>query len=1007
VATCPSCGKANPDGFRFCGFCAAPLVEVSARREQRKTVTVLFCDVTGSTELGERLDPEPFRALLGRYFERMKQIVEHHGGTVEKFIGDAVMAVFGVPVVHEDDALRAVKAAVEMREAFPELGIEGRIGIATGEVVAGTEERLVTGDAVNLGARLEQAAQPGEVLLGEGTVRLTRAAIEVEHLEPLVLKGKAEPVQAYRLVSVGEAARRNEVPMIGRDREQHLLAGAWERVVSERSCHLFTILGPPGVGKSRLAAEFLGSLRDARIVRGRCLPYGDGITYWPVVEVIKQVPKTELDQAAVETLGALLGEQVLVTSSEEIASAFRKLLEAAASEEPLIILFDDLHWGEETFLDLVEHIADLSRDAPILLLCIARPELLDRRSSWGGGKLNTSTVLLEPLGSDETEHLIESLADLDESLRERIGEASEGNPLFVEEMIAMVRESSDGEVVVPPTIQALLAARLDQLDSEEREVLQCGSIEGRIFHRGAVLALNPAESHVTVSLTALVRKELVRPDKAQLPGEDAFRFRHLLIRDAAYDALPKTRRAELHERFAGWLEKRNTGVVELDEILGYHLEQGYLYRAELGPIDDSTEALAREAADRLGRAGRRAFTRGDAAAAVNLISRALSLLPADDPARVDLIPNVRVVQGLSGDLGWADRVLTEAVSAAAARNDRRLEAHALVQRGFLRLFTRPEVTAQELVDVGEYAISVFDEVGDELGLARAWRLVAQAHYLARRGGSSAQASARALEHGRRASDRLELREIVEWFCVALILGPTPAQEAFARCRELLSVVEQDPILEPTVVSVLANVEAMQGHQEQAAELLARWRLAVEGFGESIWLFPINFGFVALADDPVAAERDLRPGYEALRRIGERSGFSSVTGLLARAVCAQGRYAEADQLSKESAAAARPNDIHSHILWRTTRARVLAHTGELDAAEAFAREAVAFAADSDFLDSHGDALVDLAEVLVLADRPQEAVAALDQAIQLYEQKGNLLSAGRTRALLDRLPISPPS
>jgi tetratricopeptide (TPR) repeat protein len=519
--------------------------------------------------------------------------------------------------------------------------------------------------------------------------------------------------------------------------------------------------------------------------------------------------------------------------------------------------------------------------------------------------------------------------------------------------------------------------------------------------------LNPAESHVTVSLTALVRKELVRPDKAQLPGEDAFRFRHLLIRDAAYDALPKTRRAELHERFAGWLEKHNTGVVELDEILGYHLEQGYLYRAELGPIDDSTEALAREAADRLGRAGRRAFTRGDAAAAVNLISRALALLPEDDPARVDLIPNVRVVQGLSGDLGWADRVLTEAVSAAAARNDRRLEAHALVQRGFLRLFTRPEVTAQELVDVGEYAISVFDEVGDELGLARAWRLVAQAHYLARRGGSSAQASARALEHGRRASDRLELREIVEWFCVALILGPTPAQEAFARCRELLSVVEQDPILEPTVVSVLANVEAMQGHQEQAAELLARWRLAVEGFGESIWLFPINFGFVALADDPVAAERDLRPGYEALRRIGERSGFSSVTGLLARAVCAQGRYAEADQLSKESAAAARPNDIHSHILWRTTRARVLAHTGELDAAEAFAREAVAFAADSDFLDSHGDALVDLAEVLVLADRPQEAVAALDQAIQLYEQKGNLLSAGRTRALLDRLPISPPS
>jgi len=981
---------------------------VAARQEQRKTVTVLFCDVTGSTELGERLDPEPLRALLARYFGRMKQIVELHGGTVEKFIGDAVMAVFGVPVVHEDDALRAVKAALEMREVFPELGVRARIGIATGEVVAGTEERLVTGDAVNLAARLEQAAKPGDVLLGEGTLRLTRSSVEVEQLEPLVVKGKAERVQAYRLVAVaGEAARRNEAPMVGREREQRLLADAWERVVSERSCHLFTILGPAGVGKSRLAAEFLAPLRDARVVRGRCLPYGDGITYWPVVEVIRQLPKPQLDQAAVETIGALLGEQMLVTSSEEIAWAFRKLLEAAALEEPLVALFDDLHWGEETFLELVEHVADLSRDAPILLLCIARPELLDRRSSWGGGKLNTTTVLLESLGAEETEQLIKSLAELDEGLRQRIGEASEGNPLFVEEMLAMVRESFDGEVVVPPTIQALLAARLDQLDTREREVLQCGSIEGRVFHRGAVLALNPAEAQLTARLTALVRKELVRPDKSQLPGEDAFRFRHLLIRDAAYDALPKATRAELHERFAGWLEKHNADLVELDEILGYHLEQSYLYRAELGPIDDSTVALAREAADRLGRAGHRAFTRGDASAAVNLISRAVALLPADDPARADLIPNVRVVQGLSGDLGWADRVLTEAVAAAAALNDRRLEAHALVQRGFLHLFTQPGVTAEELFNVAEHAISVFDEFSDELGLARAWRLVAQAHYLARRGGLSAEASARALEHGRRAGDRLELREIVAWFCVALMLGPTPATEAFARCRELLSVVEQDPILEPTVVSVLANVEAMQGHEENAAELLARWRLAVDRFGESIWLFPINFGFVALADDPVAAERELRPGYEALRRIGERSGFSSVTGLLARAVCAQGRYEEADQLSKESAAAARPNDIHSHILWRTTRARVLAHTGKLEVAEAFAREAVAFAAESDFLDSHGDALVDLAEVLRLADRPQEAATALDQAVQLYERKGNVFSAGRTRALLDRLPILPPS
>ena len=443
-------------------------------REQRKTVTVLFCDVTGSTELGERLDPEALRALLARYFERTKTIVERHGGTVEKFIGDAVMAVFGVPVLHEDDALRALRAAVEIRDAFPELGIEGRVGVATGEVVTGTEERLATGDAVNIAARLEQAARPGEILIGWESYRLTRDAAEVEKLEPLELKGKARPVAAYRLLSVhGEEGFRRHglAPMVGRAREQRQLASVWERTTSERACELFTILGAAGVGKSRLVAEFLDSLDDTLIVRGRCLPYGEGITYWPVAEVLGQLPEAEPEPVAAETIRALLGDKQLVTSSEEIAWAFRKHLEVVASDRPLVCVFDDLHWGEETFLDLVEHVADLSRGTPILLLCMARPDLLDRRTGWGGGKINTTTVLLEPLSSEESERLIANLADLDESLRTRVREAAEGNPLFVEEMVALLEESGGGTVMVPPTIQALLAARLDQLDSAERAVL--------------------------------------------------------------------------------------------------------------------------------------------------------------------------------------------------------------------------------------------------------------------------------------------------------------------------------------------------------------------------------------------------------------------------------------------------------------------------------------------------------------------------------------------------------
>ena len=604
-------------------------------REQRKTVTVLFCDVAGSTALGERLDPEALRLILARYFERMKAIVEYHGGTVEKFIGDAVMAVFGVPVLHEDDALRALRAAVEMRDAFPELGIQGRIGVMTGEVVTGTEERLATGDAVNVAARLEQAAEPGEILIGDETYRLTRDAAVVDVLEPRTLKGKAGPVAAHRLISVDGAEgflRNTSGTMVGRSRERRQLASVWERATSERTCQLFTVLGAAGVGKSRLAAEFLASLEDTLVVRGRCLPYGEGITYWPVVEILKQLPEVDLDPVAAETIGALLGNQKLVTSSEEIAWAFRKQLEAVARAQPLVCVFDDLHWGEPTFLDLVEHVADLSRDAPILLLCMARPDLLDRRTGWGGGKVNATTVLLEPLAPAETALLIESLAQLDGRLQARIQEAAEGNPLFVEEMVALLQESGDGEVAVPPTIQALLAARLDQLDPRERSVLQCGAVEGRTFHQGAVQALNPEETELTARLTGLVRKELIRPDAALFPGEDAFRFRHLLSRDAAYDALPKATRAELHERFADWLGEHGAGLVELDEMLGYHLEQAARFNEELGRPGG---ALAERAAARLGAAGIRALDRGDMVGAINLLGRATALLPPDDDARID------------------------------------------------------------------------------------------------------------------------------------------------------------------------------------------------------------------------------------------------------------------------------------------------------------------------------------------------------------------------------------
>ena len=531
--------------------------------------------------------------------------------------------------MHEDDALRAVRAALELRDSVE---VEVRIGVNTGQVVTGQGDTLVTGDPVNVAARLEQAAGIGEVLLGSDTYRLVRDAVDVVLLAPLEAKGKSEPLTAYRLVAItGEEAyiRRFDAPLVGRERESRLLAGAWERVLSERTCVLFTILGPAGVGKSRLAQEFLAKV-DATVVSARCLSYGEGITYWPAVEIVKQLLGTEpADDPAVDSL---LGHGQ--AASDEIAFGVRKLLEARAVERPLIVLLDDLHWGEPAFIDLVEQVADLSRDAPILLVCLARPELLDRRPGWSGGKLNATSVLLEPLAAGETDELIDGLLDghpLDIGLRRRIAVAAEGNPLFVEEMLAMVHELGSDEVSVPPTIQALLAARLDQLPRPERATLERGAVEGQVFHHGAVQALAPEETQVATHLMGLVRKDLVRPSPATLAGDDAFRFRHLLIRDAAYEALPKATRAELHERFADWMGGHGESLVELDEITGYHLEQAARYRLELGK---PAPELAARAAALLAATGAQALDRVDMHAAANLLTRASELLGPDDPALV-------------------------------------------------------------------------------------------------------------------------------------------------------------------------------------------------------------------------------------------------------------------------------------------------------------------------------------------------------------------------------------
>ena len=782
MPVCATCGRESPDDFGFCPGCGAALTAVPAR-EVRKVVTVLFCDLTGSTAIGERTDPEALRALMHRYYDTARGVLERHGGTVEKFVGDAVMAVFGIPVASEDDALRATRAAVELRDVVQELGLDARIGVNTGAVVAGEGDTLVTGDAVNVAARLEQAAGVGEILLGEDTLRLVRDAVTTEPLE-LTLKGKSGSVPAYRLQALDAnavgLARRLERLMIGRERERARLRSDFDDVVATSSCRLFTLIGPAGIGKSRLVADFLEHVVDgsATVAGGRALSYGEGITYWPLVEMLVHL--------------GIEPSEAIRSSPAETQLATRALLEERARDRPLVLVMDDLHWAEEPMLDLVEHVVDWSRAAPILVLCVARPELLDVRPGWGGGKLNATSILLEPLADAEARRLADGLLadlELDGETRSRILATAQGNPLFLEEMAALAREA-DGTVDVPPTIRALLQARLDALNHDERVVVDRGAVEGQVFHRGAVTALAPATPHVDVpgQLLSLVRKEVVRPDRTVIPGDDAFRFRHLLIRDTAYEGLPKAVRADLHERFADWLDG-NVALVEQDEIVGYHLERASRYRVELDAADSDSVVLAGRAAGRLGRAGRAALERGDLHATENLMRRALGL--ADDPIeRRRLIPDLAdglIETRVHGD--EVGRLLDEL--AAGDERDHALET-------VLRIRSDPTGPLDVLLTRLGEAQNVLAEGGDLVGLGRGECARAWVYWGACRMSDAHSAWRRAREHLLNAGSTILARDVVFGLCLSAAFGGSDA-EAFLR---LLDELEDETARAGPVISTM-------------------------------------------------------------------------------------------------------------------------------------------------------------------------------------------------------------
>jgi class 3 adenylate cyclase/tetratricopeptide (TPR) repeat protein len=1035
--------------------CGTLLGPAAAPREVRKTVTAVFCDLVGSTTLAERHDPEVLKPVLQRYFEEMRAAVERHGGTVEKFIGDAVVAVFGIPQVHEDDALRAVRAASEMRErltAFAEgsaVELVCRIGLTTGEVLVAGEDQPPIGDTMNIAARLQSSAEPGEILIGEPTYRLVQDAVVAVPVEPLALKGKTEPVPAYRLLQVASLSpmrtRRLDAPMVGRTRERVLLQQAFERALSDRACQLFTVLGAAGAGKSRLVEEFLSGIDEANLMRGRCLPYGDGITYFPVAEAMKEalgLADFDDESSVREKIHAAVAEEdhaEAITANlakllaageggapEETFWAIRRFLEVRGRERPVVVVFDDIHWGEPTFLDLVEHVADWSRDASILLLCMARPDLLDVRPGWAGGKTNAATISLAPLTEAECAELINHLvgsSDLPEDVRDRITGVAEGNPLFVEEMLRMLIDDGllvrDGErwvpvgdlgdVSVPPTISALLSARLDRLSDEERTLIQAAAVCGKEFHRGAIADLVPEASSgdVDIHLRSLVRRELIGPERSLLPGEDAFRFRHLLIRDAAYDAIPKHERADLHEAFADWLERvAGDRVAEQEEILGYHLEQAYRLRAELGRTDNHALELARAAAEHLASAGRRSYDRGDTPGAIRLLSRAVDLLPAPDPARV------RYGIELGRSLAWGGQevkaleVLAEVDEAAARIGDAVLQTHASLELVEFRAWRDPKGWAT-WKPAAERAIEVFESASDEAGLARAWYLLAWDHNVRCHYAEKDRAALLAASHAERAGDR-RLRAQLLGMWSGSIWGPVTVTEGLDRCDEVLALLGDSRELEADVMAERAALVAMRGDFDRARRLFADGKAIIDELGrplvsafavQGIWYIEM------LARDFRRAEDLTRSEYVRLQEADSLPLQSITRDMMALALCAQGRFEEADELARETERQSlTPDDVTEQNVWRRVRARALSARGEHRAAVRPAREAEALFAGTDALIDHGETLLDLAEVLRAAGEVDDARAAAGEALALYEQKENVVEADRARAFLAELGVS---
>jgi class 3 adenylate cyclase/tetratricopeptide (TPR) repeat protein len=961
---------------------------------ERKLATVLFADLVASTELLAGQDPEVTRRRVTHFFDGVARCIERHGGTVEKFAGDAVMAAFGIPRAHEDDADRAVRAGFGILEHVKDLGLEARVGIESGEVVVDeTDSTFATGEAVNVAARLQQAAAPGEILTGAAANRLTDGRIESEPAGPLELRGFRKPVLAFRALRPLDGPPQPTTlgaPFIGRQSELDLLENTYARTLRDRRPHVFTIYGEPGVGKSRLAREFLAGVEGATILSGRALPYGEGITYWPLAEMVKsaagitdddpmETAKQKLieccgDEAIAELLGLASGVMEAVEGERgapEIAWAAREFADELADVQPLIMVFEDIHWAEEPLLELIDHLAQWVRERALLILCLARPELLDVRPGWGGGRVRSTAIELEPLAREESEQLADALLaehDVSRKVQARLLDKTEGNPLFVEETVRMLLEQGgDGSDRIPDSLQALIGARIDRLPAGEKVILQRGAVIGRVFWAGAIDYLSPeydADELEDMLDDLLLRDLVTREPRSTITGESAYRFKHVLIKEVAYGGLSKSSRAEYHTKFAEWLRER--ADKELLEIRAYHLDQACLLYAELdgqAPVE-----LARTAAKSLEAAGRRALSRESNVSARKLLLRAVEL----EPTLWRRFLAARAA-GQLGDLPVVRDEMSVVAEAAAADGARDIQSRALAALSEVAASLDGElVRARELADAALEVVEDDDYDGRFGALDRRARVARWVGRLAEAETFEEQALEAARSAGRKDYESRAALQLA-----GIHIGRMEEDKAEPLIDRALELAEESGsiIARASAAQSKGGLHRVRREYDQAEGWLTK---ALDLYREAGLVSEIawtsrQLGVLAFeTGNAERAEKLLRESVRLLTPMRERGTLCESQRYLAQLLLAEGRVEEAEKYALAGRETVSAEDITSRATTRVALAQVRAVQGRDEEADVLFREAVDILEGSEHCRIFLDVLPPYAEFLRSRDREAEAL-----------------------------------